>query len=83
MSRNYARDLYDIYFLLKQGVKFNIKLIKNKLSYYNIILDKKEIIKKIDNQKEIWDPEMRNLLIGDIPKFEEIRKLIIEEVKKL
>ena len=25
MSRNYARDLYDIYFLLKQGVKFNIK----------------------------------------------------------
>ncbi|MBI4163066.1 MAG: nucleotidyl transferase AbiEii/AbiGii toxin family protein [Candidatus Aenigmarchaeota archaeon] len=40
MSRDKARDVYDLWFLLDKGVNFDMKLVAKKLEYYNKKFDK-------------------------------------------
>lgn len=48
LTRTQGRDLYDLWFLLSQGVSLNQDLVREKLKYYHLEkIDKEEIIKKI------------------------------------
>ncbi|HHD92127.1 MAG TPA: nucleotidyl transferase AbiEii/AbiGii toxin family protein [Candidatus Portnoybacteria bacterium] len=50
MTRSKERDLYDLWYLLTQGVSFKEKLVKEKLKYYHLVdIDKSKIIKKIES----------------------------------
>ena len=42
LTRNQARDLFDVYFLLNNGVKLDMNLINKKLEYYKRNFNKKE-----------------------------------------
>ena len=49
LTRRKGRDLYDLWFLLNQGVKIDDKLVKKKLRYYHLEnIESKEILKKIE-----------------------------------
>jgi len=49
LTRDKGRDLYDIWYLLNQGVSMDKKLVQEKLKYYNLEDTKeKEIKKKIE-----------------------------------
>ena len=49
MTRRKERDLYDLWYLLSQGVNLDNKLIKEKLSYYKLgKMGKKKIIERIE-----------------------------------
>ncbi len=53
LTRNKGRDIYDLWFLISQGVQIKEDLIKEKLKYYNLEnIKKEEIIKKIDEFSE-------------------------------
>ncbi|MFA5333635.1 MAG: nucleotidyl transferase AbiEii/AbiGii toxin family protein [Candidatus Nanoarchaeia archaeon] len=73
ISRNKARDLYDLYFLLSIGVKCEQELIQKKLEYYKIIFTKKLFYEKLEEKKHTWDSELSPLM-KNIPDFNEVLK---------
>jgi predicted nucleotidyltransferase component of viral defense system len=83
LTRNYARDVYDLQFLLKKGTKLNINLINKKLSYYNKQFNKKEFMRKLNEKKDIWESELRPFIIGNLPDFASAKKLIVASLKEL
>jgi len=53
LTRKKGRDLYDLWFLMSQGVRVEEKLIREKLKYYNLEdVKNEEIVKKIDQFSE-------------------------------
>jgi len=79
-TRTKARDVYDIWFLLKKGLEFDRGLAEKKLSYYKKEWNPKEFIKRIGAQKAAWDVELRPLL-STVPDFTEVKKLILEKIQ--
>ncbi|MBU4189371.1 MAG: nucleotidyl transferase AbiEii/AbiGii toxin family protein [Candidatus Thermoplasmatota archaeon] len=72
-TRERAKDLYDMYFLIKKGVKTSIALINNKLSYYNKEFDKEELFKVVKRKEKMWKSELKQL-VTIIPEFNEVEK---------
>lgn len=81
MSREKARDVYDIWFLLKKGLLFDENLANEKLRYYGKVWDYKEFVSKIDQKEGLWNLELRSL-IRDFPGFKDARSFILEKMKK-
>lgn len=86
INRVKGRDLYDFLFLLKRGVKFNLKLVNEKLKYYKEKYNSNEFIKKIEgwNEKELDSDIRRFLPLKDRSIIPEIKKLLLakfEEIK--
>ena len=71
-SRTKGRDLYDVWFLLKAGVRIDKKLFKQKMA----VIEKKPLI-EISISKIDWAHELE-ILLDKPPDF----KLVKEEVKK-
>ncbi len=70
-SRSKGRDLYDVWFLLKQGIPLNAKLF----------LEKMEVVGgsgkvSINISKEEWERDLEVLLI-DPPRYEEVKKEVM------
>lgn len=78
-TRNKSRDIFDLHFLLREGVEIKIDFINRKLAYYKERYDKKKIIEKIKTMKALWDKEMKNY-ISDVPDFEKVAQEIIEKL---
>ena len=76
LTRNKARDVYDVWFLLNKGAHLNIKDVNKKLKLYNKIFSKKFFLEKIDEKKKSWAMDLKNLIIGELPGFHKIRKEI-------
>jgi hypothetical protein len=80
ITRNKARDIYDLWFLTKDDIKFDKSLVEDKLKYYKKKWDKKEFINKINNIKNIWNTEL-NPLVENLPVFKEVKREIIKNIK--
>jgi uncharacterized protein len=75
MTRNKARDLYDLYYLMKKGITPNIAVINKKLSIYEKTYSKNVFLKAVDEKQRIWNSEMRHL-VKNAPKYNEVKKEI-------
>ncbi len=62
MTRDSARDVYDLWFLSQKKIKTSTSLINIKLKYYKKIFDKEEFKKSVENKEKIWDQEMKQLI---------------------
>ncbi len=80
MTRSKARDIYDLWFLMGQGVEFDEKLTEEKLKFYKEKWDAKEFADKIGMRKAIWNNELRCLL-PNVPDFQKTRESIFEKMK--
>jgi len=88
-TRRKARDLYDIWFLLRKGVKFDEEMTNEKLSlsYDNggtMTMKKMKyshnLLKNaIADVKDVWTPELR-VLLRSIPEFSEVQKYVLDAV---
>lgn len=78
LTRNKARDVYDVDFLIAKGVSPRIDIINKKLSYYNKTFSKNDLEQAITIKKNIWSSELKNLLF-QIPVFEDVKKKILEQ----
>jgi hypothetical protein len=79
LTRTKAKDVYDIWFLLKRGIEFDEKLIKEKLKFYNMTWNKKEFAKTLNLQKSVWENELKPLL-PSIPPFMEVKKFLLKNL---
>lgn len=75
ITRNKARDLFDVYTLLKKKTTINKKLINLKLKSYDLVYSNKILKKSIDSKKRIYDTEISNL-VKEYPSFEECKQMI-------
>lgn len=71
LTRDKARDIYDLYFLLNQNISQDKNLVNKKLEFNKLVFSKDKIIEKIEKTKRYWDAEMKPLLNNFI-EFEEV-----------
>lgn len=77
MTREKARDLYDLYFLIKKKeIAFNQELIDKKLFYYNEKFSKKDFLKKAKQKQDYFVRELKNIVFDEIPEFKEVMQKI-------
>ena len=76
-TRDKARDVYDLYFLIKRGITTKMDLIKEKLHYYNVRFDIDAFLMSVEKKKKLWFNEL-NHLISNVPDFNAVK----EEIKK-
>jgi len=74
-QREKARDVYDLAFLLKKGVKIDLRLIEKKLGFFNLKFNKNIFFKRIDAVKNIWKKELTQY-VNNVPDFIQIKKEI-------
>ena len=72
--RGKARDLYDLWFLLKTGVKIDFELINEKLSYYKEEFNSEEFMENIKRIGATWKRELEPVVVGSLPDFEIVEK---------
>lgn len=81
MTRNKARDLYDLFFLVNNGAVFDKKLTDEKLKYYKKHWAYKAFVKALSDKKEIWLSELTPLVLS-VPPFNEARKAVLMRVRE-
>lgn len=79
LIRGKPRDLYDVWFLLAQGQKFNEDLVNEKLKLYNLKFDRDHFIKEVNRERKPWKQELESLL-PQVPPFEEVKEKILKAV---
>ena len=89
MTRNKARDVYDLWFLMTgpdaEGGstlwgKDTISLIDRKLEYYNMKFDSEDFKENLREKEDFWKAELDPIIFGQLPAFEEVRNLIASSV---
>jgi predicted nucleotidyltransferase component of viral defense system len=85
LSREKARDLYDLWILLELGAKYREELIAKKVSYYNVEYRKEDVLERIKTlSKGNFVTELRPFVpIGEREGLGELFEYICEYLKKI
>ena len=83
LTRNRARDIYDLWFLLRKGTRFDLSLINEKLRYYERVFEKDMFLERIRGKEDYWKSELNPLVIGRLPRFEVVYKAVEEMLRDL
>jgi hypothetical protein len=74
-TRERPRDLYDLYFLIRKGIKTTIPLVNRKLSYYKKRFERDEFFEIVKRGKRMWKSELEQL-VTTVPEFNEVEKTV-------
>ncbi|NYZ74618.1 nucleotidyl transferase AbiEii/AbiGii toxin family protein [Candidatus Micrarchaeota archaeon] len=66
MTRNRARDVYDLLFLIGKGVSFDKGLVEEKLKYYGLGYTPDAFRSRLAEKKKIWKAELGQLVFGEL-----------------
>ncbi len=84
LTRNQARDVYDLYFLIKKkNVQTSISIIDEKLSYYQTKFLSDEFLLKVKQKKSLWKKELEGMIFGELPEFDSTSQMILDWEKSL
>ena len=81
-KREKARDLYDLFHILKSDAIPDEKLIKEKLIYSGDEFSYAEFEKAVNAKKDIWESELSNFIFGKFPSFKEASESVLRAIKK-
>jgi predicted nucleotidyltransferase component of viral defense system len=74
-ERNKARDVYDVWYLLKvKDVNFDVGLVNKKLAIYKTKFKNERFFSKIEEKKSSWEKDLAGLVAGRLPGFHEVKK---------
>ena len=76
MQRTKARDVYDLWFLLKKGTKADTGLIKKKCEIYGVKFSKSIFFKRAKITEKIWNEELSGY-VNIVPNF----KMVIKDIR--
>ncbi len=74
-TRNRARDLYDLYKLIENGVQIEIDVIDRKLEYYNMKFEPEIFIERCAESALKWEKELMGLMETVPPKDMVLEKI--------
>ncbi|MFO7992010.1 MAG: nucleotidyl transferase AbiEii/AbiGii toxin family protein [Thermoplasmata archaeon] len=75
ITRGAARDVFDVWFLLKNGVELDISLVEEKMDLYDEEFDMEEFIDKIGEMESKWKRDL-GMLVPEAPGFETVKEEI-------
>jgi predicted nucleotidyltransferase component of viral defense system len=75
-TRTKARDLYDVWFLLKQNTELEYKLFKKKME----VVDEEPSV-KINTDEENWRRDLE-IFLENPPEFKQVKSEVIEKLKQ-
>ncbi len=79
ISRDKARDLYDLHFLLaRTNAALDLELAADKLKYYGIKFSKELLRRKIREKEPHWKAELSQLIFGELPEFGSVEHRVLE-----
>ncbi len=78
-SRTVARDLYDIWFLLNNGVKLDVALIRRKFAYYNEKYEPEKLEGRLNGFKLKWNQDLGQFL-KEVPAFEMVGADVLKQL---
>ena len=82
-TRQKPRDIYDLWFLLtRKNINADIELINKKLSVYNLKFDFGNFKNKIEKMRGLWQIDLKNLILGELPEFNKIRDEMIGKLRE-
>ncbi len=78
-TRKVARDVFDVWFLLRKGIELDLSLVKRKMDIYEDIEFKiEDFIYKIEEKRDYWERDLR-MLVPEAPSYDTIR----DEIKDM
>lgn len=77
ITRDKARDVYDLWFLMRNGTRLDPDLLEKKMAYYGMGFDLKEFTSRLEDKKAGWEEDLSRLVFGPLPTFENARKDIL------
>ena len=80
-TRQKARDLYDLYKLIKIKTPFDVSLINKKLGYYKLSFDKETFLKKCQELQAQWTNELRTLM-GTVVPYQHVLDLVKSSINQ-
>ena len=73
-----SRDLYDIYFLAKSGVDFEVSMIDKKMKEYGHTFTKDRLLARMKELGLIWDKELGRLLPeSEFVKYKDVKEYLM------
>lgn len=79
-AREKARDLYDLFFLLKFA-DVDKKLIERKLALFDMSFDFRKLTHRINDLKSIWKAELESFVLDELVDFEIVRDYVLKGLK--
>jgi hypothetical protein len=77
LTREKARDVNDLYYLIyKKKIKFDQVLVNKKLDYYHTHFDFDEFMKRLDQTGKTYKRELKQIILGVLPDFDDVQKCI-------
>src|SRR5437660_12517798 len=77
-----ARDLYDIFFLIRKGAKIEVGLVDRKMREYGHMFTKKQLDHRMHLIKRIWNKELPRLLPeNEFVAYDKVQKYVMESFK--
>ena len=87
MTRQKARDLYDLWYLLSRssggmpiggmvGGSGFMDLVHGKLKYYGMRFETGEFMGRVREREDIWKAELEPIIFGTLPRFAEVVALV-------
>lgn len=82
LAREKARDLYDLFFLLR-FVDADMELINKKLAIFGMSFNYNIFEKRVNDLKGVWRAELEPFVLADLIDFDVARDFVIEKMSKL
>ncbi len=83
ITRDKARDLYDLWFLLGKGIRAKVKDINKKLKICGGRFNMGKLLERIEDKRKSWEMDLKGLIKGNLPEFSIVKKQVIEKLKKM
>lgn len=80
-SREAPRDLYDVWFLTRKGVKIDKQLVAKKFGIYNEKFEAVKAREQASKLKTNWKTDLQQFM-KQVPPFETVEKEVIERLEK-
>lgn len=76
LTRDKARDIYDLYYLIGRNVKIDYDVIDKKLEIYDMKFQKEDFFNAVKNKRRLWEKEM-SILVKVLLEFGEVEAEIV------
>ena len=83
LTRNKARDVFDLAFLYRKGAQPTRALVDEKLKYYDMEFDLGEFEKRVEAKKGTWVSELKPVIFGQLPDFSTVRDGLAKSIENV
>ena len=82
ITREKARDVFDLHFVLRKGAVPEESLINEKLKYYKMKFDTERLREKLESKHGIWKAELAPVVFGSLPDFDQVKGEIMSHLAR-